>query len=157
MATVSTSCNGTYGNHYTLYLSYKVNSQDINNNRSNITVEMYAQADSTSYKAYNSNATNPVKLVVDGSTKVDKKISMDFRNKKKVNMASWTGDIYHNSDGTKSIKISGEFSIKGVSSLSGGSISKSGWNLGTIPRTSTISSSSLMAFASTDCSSTMET
>lgn len=140
MATVSTSCNGSYGNHYTLYLSYKVNSQDINNNRSNITVEMYAQADSTSYKAYNSNATNPVKLVVDGSTKVNKKISMDFRNKKKVNMASWTGDIYHNSDGTKSIKISGEFSINGVSSLSGGSISKSGWNLGTIPRTSTISS-----------------
>ena len=137
MATVSEKCNGTYGSHYTLYLEYSLNSQDYKNNCSNITVSMYGKSDSTSYKAYNTSAVNPVSLSVEGSTKVSKNISMDFRNKKTVNMASWTGNVYHNSRGELSVDLAGSFSIKGVSSLSGGSISRS-WTLPTIPRESSV-------------------
>ena len=137
MATVSEKCNGTYGSHYTLYLEYSLNSQDYKNNCSNITVSMYGKSDSTSYKAYNTSAVNPVSLSVEGSTKVSKNISMDFRNKKTVNMASWTGNVYHNSRGELSVDLAGSFSIKGVSSLRGGSISRS-WTLPTIPRESSV-------------------
>lgn len=137
MATVSTKCNGTYGSHYTLYLEYSLNSQDYKNNCSNITVSMYGKSDSTSYKAYNTSAVNPVSLSVEGSTKVSKNISMDFRNKKTVSMASWTGNVYHNSRGELSVDLAGSFSIKGVSSLRGGSISRS-WTLPTIPRESSV-------------------
>lgn len=137
MATVSTKCDGRYGSHYTLYLEYTENSYSIANNTSNITVKMYAKSDSTSYKAYNTNATNPVKITVGGSAKVDKKIAMDFRNKKTVNMGSWTGDVKHDTNGKLTITIAGSFTINGVSSLSGGSVSKS-WTLTTIPRASTV-------------------
>lgn len=137
MATVSEKCNGTYGSHYTLYLEYSLNSQDYKNNCSNITVSMYGKSDSTSYKAYNTSAVNPVSLSVEGSTKVSKNISMDFRNKKTVSMASWTGNVYHNSRGELSVDLAGSFSIKGVSSLRGGSISRS-WTLPTIPRESSV-------------------
>lgn len=137
MATVSEKCNGKYGSHYTLYLEYSLNSQDYKNNCSNITVSMYGKSDSTSYKAYNTSAVNPVSLSVEGSTKVSKNISMDFRNKKTVSMASWTGNVYHNSRGELSVDLAGSFSIKGVSSLSGGSISRS-WTLPTIPRESSV-------------------
>ncbi len=137
MATVSEKCNGTYGSHYTLYLEYSLNSQDYKNNCSNITVSMYGKSDSTSYKAYNTSAVNPVSLSVEGATKVSKNISMDFRNKKTVSMASWTGNVYHNSRGELSVDLAGSFSIKGVSSLRGGSISRS-WTLPTIPRESSV-------------------
>lgn len=137
MATVNTKCNGTYGSHYTLYLGYVVNSQDQVNAKSNVTVDLYAKSDSTSYGAYNLSAVNPVKLIVGGSTKVDKKIAMDFRNKATVKLASWTGNVSHDIEGKLTLKLEGSFSIVGTSSLSGGSISKN-WELPKISRASNV-------------------
>ena len=137
MATVSAKCQGTYGNHYTLYLDYKINSQNITNNTSNITLHMYAKSDSSSYQAYNLNSTNPVAIKVNGSNKFSRNQSMDFRNMKTVDMGTWTGDVGHNAEGRLTITISGTFTIKGVSSLSGGNVSKS-WTLTTIPRASSV-------------------
>jgi hypothetical protein len=137
MATVNTKCNGTYGSHYTLYLGYAINSQDQINAKSNVTVDIYAKSDSSSYGAYNLSAVNPVKLIVGGSTKVDKKIAMDFRNKATVKLASWTGNVSHDSEGKLTLKLEGSFSIVGASSLTGGSISKN-WELPKISRASSV-------------------
>lgn len=123
-----------YNGHYHLYMTITVNSQDKTNNKSNVTVKMYAKSDSTTYGAYNlSSSANSVKLTVDGSQKVNKSMAMDFRNMATVNLASWTGDISHDSEGKKTLACSGSFTIDGSSWLSGGDISLS-ITLDDIPR-----------------------
>ena len=93
---------GTNNNHYHLYMTIVVNKQDKVNNNSNVTVKMYAKSDSSTYGAYNLSSTaNTVKMTVDGSLKVDKTMAMDFRNMATVNMAEWTGDISHDSQGKR--------------------------------------------------------
>lgn len=123
-----------YNGHYHLYMTIAVNSQDKTNNKSNVTVKMYAKSDSAAYGAYNlSSSANSVRLTVDGSQKVNKSMAMDFRNMATVNLASWTGDISHDSEGKKKLTCSGSFTIDGSSWLSGGEISLS-ITLDDIPR-----------------------
>jgi hypothetical protein len=123
-----------YNGHYHLYMTIAVNSQDKTNNKSNVTVKMYAKSDSETYGAYNlSSSANSVKLTVDGSQKVNKTMAMDFRNMATVNLASWTGDISHDSEGKKTLACSGSFTIDGSSWLSGRDISLS-ITLDDIPR-----------------------
>ena len=123
-----------YNGHYHLYMTIAVNSQDKTNNKSNVTVKMYAKSDSAAYGAYNlSSSANSVRLTVDGSQKVNKSMAMDFRNMATVNLASWTGDISHDSEGKKKLTCSGSFTIDGSSWLSGGEISCS-ITLDDIPR-----------------------
>ena len=133
MGQVTNTCYGTYGGHYTLYLDYNLNSQNIGANTSNITLHMYARSDSSSYKAYNLYETNPVSLNVNGGIVFSRNQAMDFRNQAWVDMGSWSGDVGHNSDGNLYITVGGSFSINGTSSLSGGDVS-TGWTLPQIPR-----------------------
>lgn len=117
-----TTCG--YNGHYHLYMAIKVNSQNANTNQSNVTVTMYAQSDSSSYGAYNLDASgNTVKMTVNGKQVVSKTMAMDFRNRATVNLGSWTGNISHGADGKKTLACSGSFSISGSSYLSNGSIS----------------------------------
>ena len=139
MGQVTSLCNGTYGSHYTLYLDYNVNSQSIGACSSNITLHGYARADSSSYQAHNLNATNPVAMSINGNTVFSRNQAMDFRNQAWVDLGTWTGDVGHNSDGSLYITVGISFSINGVSSLSGGSVS-TGWSLPQIPRYANITS-----------------
>lgn len=117
-----TTCG--YNGHYHLYMAIKVNSQNANTNQSNVTVTMYAKSDSSSYGAYNLDASgNTVKMTVNGKQVVSKTMAMDFRNRATVNLGSWTGNISHGADGKKTLACSGSFSISGSSYLSNGSIS----------------------------------
>lgn len=117
-----TTCG--YNGHYHLYMAIKVNSQNANTNQSNVTVTMYAQSDSSSYGAYNLDASgNTVKMTVNNKQVVSKTMAMDFRNRATVNLGSWTGNISHGADGKKTLACSGSFSISGSSYLSNGSIS----------------------------------
>ena len=134
-----------YNGHYHLYMTITQNKRDASTNQSNVTVKMYAQSDSSSYGAYNLDASgNTVKMTVNGKQVVNKTMAMDFRNKATVQLASWTGAISHGSDGSKKLDCSGSFSISGSSYLSGGSISCS-IQLESIPRATkpTLSSSSV--------------
>lgn len=144
MGQITALCNGTYGNHYTLYLDYSINSQDIAANKSNISLHMYAKSDSNGYGAYNLNGTNPVAMTVNGNTVFSRNQSMDFRNQAWVDMGTWTGDVWHNSDGSLYITVGGSFSINGSSSLSGGSVS-TGWWLTSIPRYANFTSHYIVA------------
>lgn len=123
-----------YNGHYHLYMTITQNKRNASTNQSNVTVKMYAQSDSSSYGAYNLDASgNTVKMTVNGKQVVNKTMSMDFRNKATVQLASWTGAISHGSDGSKKLDCSGSFSISGSSYLSGGNISCS-IQLESIPR-----------------------
>ena len=113
-----------YNGHYHLYMTITQNKRNASTNQSNVTVKMYAQSDSSSYGAYNLDASgNTVKMTVNNKQVVNKSMAMDFRNKATVQLASWTGAISHGSDGSKKLDCSGSFSISGSSYLSGGSIS----------------------------------
>lgn len=143
-STASNHVSCGYNGHYHLYMTITQNKRDASTNQSNVTVKMYAQSDSSSYGAYNLDASNAVKMTVNGKQVVSKTMAMDFRNKATVQLASWTGAISHGSDGSKKLDCSGSFSISGSSYLSGGSISCS-IQLESIPRATkpTLSSSSV--------------
>ena len=144
-STASNHVSCGYNGHYHLYMTITQNKRDASTNQSNVTVKMYAQSDSSSYGAYNLDASgNTVKMTVNNKQVVNKTMAMDFRNKATVQLASWTGAISHGSDGSKKLDCSGSFSISGSSYLSGGSISCS-IQLESIPRATkpTLSSSSV--------------
>ena len=133
-STASNHVSCGYNGHYHLYMTITQNKRDASTNKSNVTVKMYAQSDSSSYGAYNLDASgNTVKMTVNGKQVVNKTIAMDFRNKATVQLASWTGAISHGSDGSKKLDCSGSFTISGSSYLSGGNISCS-IQLESIPR-----------------------
>lgn len=133
-STASNHVSCGYNGHYHLYMTITQNKRDASTNQSNVTVKMYAQSDSSSYGAYNLDASgNTVKMTVNGKQVVNKTMAMDFRNKATVQLASWTGAISHGSDGSKKLDCSGSFTISGSSYLSGGNISCS-IQLESIPR-----------------------
>lgn len=136
MTRATGSCTGGWGSKYSYYLDYTLNSQSVANNTSNITLTAWAQASATNYQANNQNASqNTYKITADGTVRVNNTKAMDFRNRAVVSLGSWTGNVSHNSDGTRTIAISANFTISGTSSLSGGSVSTN-WTLPTIARAS---------------------
>lgn len=137
--TFENTCNGSGGDYYKLYIKVDVVSQDIANNTSKVEVTMYGQSTNDSYGAYNNGGGCSYSLTVDGKVRASSSsASMDFRNKARVPMGSWTGNIAHNANGTKALSVSGSFSFSGSSYLSGGSCSGS-LTLPTIGRASSIS------------------
>lgn len=133
-STASNHVSCGYNGHYHLYMTITQNKRDASTNQSNVTVKMYAQSDSSSYGAYNLDASgNTVKMTVNNKQVINKTMAMDFRNKATVLLASWTGAISHGSDGSKKLDCSGSFTISGSSYLSGGSIGCS-IQLESIPR-----------------------
>lgn len=144
MATVSNTCNGIYGSDCRVYLDYVINNSEsdrISRNKSNITLTLYAQATSNNVGAYNYNHNSKAYIYINDTVKKSAtNLDMDFRNKKKVNMISWTGDVDHNADGTLSITIKGSFDTNGPSSITTGTVSYK-WTLPTIPRASSITCS----------------
>ena len=141
MGTASNTCNGSYGSDCKVYLEYKINNSEadrISRNKSNITLTLWAQATSTNVGAYNNSNNCKAYIYIDGTTKKSStSLNMDFRNKKKVSMLSWTGDVSHNANGSLSITIKGSFDTNGPSSVTTGTVSYK-WTLPTIPRTSSV-------------------
>ena len=111
MAVVSNKCNGSLGDYCKVYLDYTINNKEedrIARNKSNITLKLYGQATSSSVGAFNLYGTAKAYLKIDGTTKKSSTtLNMDFRNKAKVEMLTWTGDVAHNDDGSLTITISG--------------------------------------------------
>ena len=132
------SCSGSSGSKYDIWLNVRQNSQSIESNKSNVTVKLLLKRnDGYSASAYNlTESSNSVVLKVGGKEKVNKNLSIDTRNNVTVTLASWTGDVTHQADGTLSLSLSGSFTMGGTS-LSGGSVSGS-FDCTDIPRSSTL-------------------
>lgn len=118
------SCTGTSASKYNVWLKVTQNSQNVTDNTSNVTVSLYLKRnDGYASSAYNlTESSNSAKLVVGGSTKVSKNLTIDTRNNITVTLASWTGNVSHNADGALSLLVNGSFSMSGTA-LSGGSVS----------------------------------
>lgn len=131
MALIGTNtCTGNHGSQYTLYLYAWENSTNVANNTSNVTIQVDRTRSSSSYINYGYN--NPTILQVD-NVNVASATPVSAHNQYATQtLITWTGDISHNADGTKSIFIASSFSSSS-SNLSGGYVSGT-LTLSTIPR-----------------------
>lgn len=107
--------SGSYGSHYTIWINIKINSQDVSGNSSNVTAELYLSFDGSSYYSYTNNTTRGnMVLIWDGQEKVNEsysisQISFTSGQKKDILLASWTGNIPHDSKGERLITVSGSW------------------------------------------------
>ena len=134
---------GTSSSKYDVWLNCVLNSQSVNSNTSNVTIKLCLKRnDGYADSAYNLYENrNSVTLTVASQTKVNKTITIDTRNNVTVTLASWTGNVTHNDDGTLALKLSASFTMDNVT-LEGASVSGE-WSLPTIIRKSTLAFSSL--------------
>lgn len=130
--------NGSYGSHYTLRQVITVNSQNIANNTSNVTVRMFLDFDGSSYYAYTNNSSSG-NMTIEGTTIGYSINGISFSSgvAKSILLAEWTGNIGHNTDGTKILNVSGSWNTN-VSRIGTGNCGTS-QILPTIPRASSIS------------------
>lgn len=131
--------SGTTLSTYGTWIEWKRNSNNITNNTSNITVSVYLQRiDSYAGEtAWDLESKPSVTFKVGGVAKTPTIYYIDTRNHKLCTVATWTGDVSHNSDGTLSLALSCDW-VLGATYLYSGSISGTA-TLDTIPRASTIS------------------
>lgn len=124
---------------YAVQISWSVNSQNIANNTSNVTVKAQLVSTGSAYTIVSS-ATKNGSLTINGTT-YNFTFSASLTGSQTKTVFTKTVDIPHNSDGSKTFSMSTTLGINVT--LSGtywGNVSKSGdGTLNTIPRTSTIS------------------
>lgn len=133
MASVNTKLNGTRGEYYSITLTYVENSYSVENNTSNVTITGSLKSDSSSYSYYG--YTNTGKLSIDG-TQVASGSSSTTVDTNGVTLFSYTGNVAHSSDGSKTIALKYDFSTT-YSYLSATNLTTN-FALTTIPRASTI-------------------
>ncbi|MGN0526241.1 MAG: DUF859 family phage minor structural protein [Acutalibacteraceae bacterium] len=136
MAKINGTCSGSSAAKYDLWLDVIQNSQDIENNKSNITVKLKLKRnDGYSSSAYNSNESdNSAAININGTTKDSNTLKIDTRNGVTVVLAEWTENVSHNDDGSLTLNLSGSFTM-GNTSLTGGKVSGS-FTCTNIPRAS---------------------
>ena len=129
------ACSGNSSGKYNLWLEVTENSSSIENNTSNITVDLKLKRnDGYSNSAYNLNKSdNFAKITINGSTKASGYLVIDTRNSAVVTLSTWTGNVVHEATGELKITVGGTFSMSGTS-LSGGTVSGE-FNCVTILRT----------------------
>lgn len=129
---------------YTFWIDWVRNNQNVAANTSNITVTLKAKRNDgyPSYGAYNLNTNNTIKLTVGGSVKVNNTAAkIDLRTSTGTTLATWTGDVGHNADGTLNLALEGYFyfNSSAASSLPKGGYTVSGIaSIDTIPRKSSV-------------------
>lgn len=108
----SGSFQNAFRSGYTLRVEWKINSQSIADNTSNITVTAYLVSGGSSY-VINSSATKEVRLYING-TKYTKSAAglASISGGQKKSLFAKTVTITHSSDGSKSINLSCEFDIE---------------------------------------------
>lgn len=137
---------GNYPERMKLQTIATLNSQDITNNKSNITITCYGYYDYPEY-----NVVNPTDgayyLKIDDVTKKSGTQNLSFVGTsptKKVLIFRWTGDVAHAADGSKTINIKAYQDCPGVTTLDY-LYGSNNWKLPTIPRASTPTLSSSTA------------
>ena len=125
---------------YGTWINWQRNSYSIENNTSNITVTVYVQRiDSwNGDMAYDLTQKPSLTLTVGGSAKSPTINYIDTRDHKLCTVATWTGNVSHNNDGTLNLSISCSYSTQ-LDYLRSGSISGTA-TLDTIPRKATVTS-----------------
>ena len=141
MATLTKSVSPQGGGYnYTYTVDVIENSTSIANNTSNVTINFYIKGPwAPSYYDW----TTYYGIIVDGSVK-DSGSSRPYVSTSNVKLLSWTGDVAHNSDGSKSISVSvyltnGSASYLPTQYSSSSPLYMGSVSLTTIPRASSVS------------------
>ena len=114
-----------------------INSQDILGNKSNVSIKVYAYHDG-SYTPPNPTVGSQY-LKIDDVSKISGSFNPNFEGTSETKpqlLMSWTGDIPHNADGTKTINIKAYQNCPNVSTLDY-LYGSHNWAITTIPRAST--------------------
>ena len=131
--------SGTSGSHYTIQATITQNSQSTANNTSNVTVKLQLVFDGSSYYAYTYDTTYG-SLTIDGTTYNGSigEIVYSSGTAKTITLMEKTVNVSHNSDGTKTLNVSGYWDTN-TSKIGHGSCTASK-TLTPISRKATISS-----------------
>lgn len=139
---------GAYSGGYDYYMTWSSTSRGSESNSSDVTLNwiMKKKVSGTYYNAYNTTGSTNITLNVNGSTQTTNApfdMRYDDNGAERV-LASYTVNVPHNSDGTKSITVSGSHATGlGGSGWGTVSISDTTINLDTIPRYANITSFSV--------------
>lgn len=138
MATFTQTMSGD--SRYSVSLTVTERTYSVENNTSDVDYVLTAtKASGSGY--WDNSAENPISVVINGSTVVNTNVSYNFTASTPVTIILASGTvtgIAHNSDGTKTIAVSGSFTDRGNSL---GSATASGnLTLTTIPRQTSITS-----------------
>ena len=143
MATLTKSVSPQGGGYnYTYTVDVIENSTSVANNTSNVTINFYIKGPwAPSYYDW----TTYYGIIIDGSVR-DSGSSRPYVSTSNVKLLSWTGDIAHNSDGSKSISVSvyltnGSASYLPTQYPSSSPLYMGSVSLTTIPRASSVSCS----------------
>lgn len=121
---------GTSNSYVVFQLEVVPGSSDTANNRTPVTVRLWARRTNTGYTTW---GTGYVTMSVDGVNRDSGTKSISITSSNSV-MHEWSGYVNHNSDGTKTLTVTGSIQISGVLSSSVSSFSVA---LARIPRAST--------------------
>lgn len=134
---------GENGKRIDVWVEYSIGAYNIEKNTTPFTAYFYAALNPSysSETSYSSGLNST--FSVDGSVvSTIKDGPYDFRSASILNLlGSYSGDVAHNNDGTRQIKISGSFTTNS-SYITGGSVAEFTITLPTIPRASNIDAAS---------------
>ena len=128
--------SGSYGSHYTVWQSITQNWQSVEGNYTNVTVRMYLTFDGSSYYAY-TNYTTYGNMGGLGDYSISS-LNYSSGQYKDILLAEWTGNVYHEADGSKYFSVTGYWDTN-TSRIGSGSCNAGVW-LNQIPRYSEINS-----------------
>lgn len=133
----SQGVGGDHPDHVILKTVATINSQDILGNKSNVSIKVYAYHDGP-YTPPNPTVGSQY-LKIDDVSKISGSFNPNFEGTSETKpqlLMSWTGDIPHNADGTKTINIKAYQNCPNVSTLDY-LYGSHNWTITTIPRAST--------------------
>ena len=129
----SSNFNGSEGSHFTASVYLDSYSQDINANRTDYTLHLYAGSIDYKY-AYGSAINGYLQGNWSGST-------TSFPARTQVDMGTYSGSITHNNDGTAWLGVTGYVNANAWSGVGEATVS-TGWTPPTIPRSASVTGTS---------------
>lgn len=125
----SSNFSGSNGSHFTASVYLDSYSQDINANRTDYTLHLYAGS-VDGWTGYGAAINGYLQGVVTGST-------TSFPARTQVDMGTYSGSITHNADGTAWLGVTGYVNANAWSGVGEATVS-TGWTPPTIPRSASI-------------------
>ena len=125
----------TSKNQYDLIVSLKLNSQNIQNNTSNVTVTLQLKSNYAYFQQYACSGSLSLTGASPGSYSAQYSFPSLYST---ITLKTWTGNVTHNADGSYTVTASGTISSDGTYGAGTGSVSLSGVTLPRIPRASVL-------------------
>ena len=125
----------TSQNQYDLIVSLKLNSQNVQNNTSNVTVTLQLKSNYAYFQQYACSGSLSLTGASPGSYSAQYSFPSLYST---ITLKTWTGNVTHSADGTYTVTASGTISCDGTYGAGTGSVSLSGVTLPRIPRASVL-------------------